>query len=267
MHDRSRQGVIYGIAAYGCWGLIPLYFKSVAYVPPLEVLAHRVAWSLLLLGLLVTLSRRWADFRRAITSKGVILTLAVSTLLLGVNWLTYIYAVSTNQVVEASLGYFLNPLVNVVLGVALLKEPLRGWQMASVGLAVIGVAILGAPPIAITLALSFAFYALLRKHVAVDGMLGLLIETILLVPLAIGYLSVLACDRTFIVRSRRSCHVLETRCQLRRHGHAAAVVHGRRPAAAVFDARFLAIPGARRCSFCWRCWCSTRNCRGEKFWH
>ncbi len=202
MHDRLRQGVVYAIGAYGCWGLIPLYFKTVAQVPPLEVLAHRVVWSLVLLTLLVTLARRWGDFRRTITQRSVLLALAASTLLLGVNWLTYIYAVFSNQVVEASLGYFLNPLVNVVLGVVLLKEPMRGWQMVSVALAVAGVAIFGAPPIAITLALSFAFYGLLRKHVAVDGLLGLFIETILLAPLAIGYIALLtAAGRSAFVAS------------------------------------------------------------------
>jgi chloramphenicol-sensitive protein RarD len=116
------------------------------------------------------------------------LGLATSTLLLGLNWFTYIYAVTTNQVVEASLGYFLNPLVNVLLGVLILKEHLRPWQVASLVLAGVGVAILGAPVIAVTLAVSFAFYGLLRKTLPVDGLLGLYIETVLLVPVAIGYI-------------------------------------------------------------------------------
>ncbi len=210
MDDRSRQGVLCAVAAYGCWGLIPLYFKTVAQVPPLEVLAHRVAWSLVLLALLVTLARRWSAFRRAITDRWVLLTLAGSTLLLGVNWLTYIYAVFSNQVVEASLGYFLNPLVNVVLGVVFLKEAMRPWQMVSVGLAIVGVAIFGAPPIAITLALSFAFYGLLRKHVAVDGLLGLFIETILLAPLAVGYIALLAASgrSAFVASDPATCFKL-----------------------------------------------------------
>jgi chloramphenicol-sensitive protein RarD len=187
--DRAREGVICGILAYGLWGLIPLYFKLVAQVPALEVLAHRVLWSLVLLAAVVTLLRRWSDLRRALTSRRVVLTLCASTLLLSVNWFTYIYAVSTNQVVEASLGYFLNPLVNVLVGVVILKERLRPWQTASIFLAGLGVAIFGAPPIAITLAVSFAFYGLLRKNVAVDGLLGLMIETMLLFPLAACYLA------------------------------------------------------------------------------
>ena len=187
--NQSRVGVIYGLLSYGLWGLIPLYFKLVAHVSPLEVLAHRVLWSLVLLAIVVTLMRRWSALRRALQSKKILLTLVASTMLLSLNWFTYIYAVSTNQVVEASLGYFLNPLVNVLIGVAILKERMRPWQSASVLMAGVGVALLGAPPIALTLALSFAFYGLLRKTVAVDGLLGLFIETMLLLPLALVYIA------------------------------------------------------------------------------
>ena len=172
-HRQARLGVIYGVLSYGLWGLIPLYFKWVAGVPPLEVLAHRVVWSFILLAALIAALGRVKDLRPAFRSPRVMITLAASTLLLALNWFTYIYAVSTNQVIEASLGYFLNPLVNVVLGVAILKEHLRRWQVASLVLATVGVAILGAPLIAVTLAVSFAFYALLRKTVSVDGLLGL----------------------------------------------------------------------------------------------
>ena len=200
-HQKSRQGVIYGVLSYGLWGLIPLYFKWVADVAPAEVLAQRVFWSFVLLAIVVTLLARWGDLDRAMRSRQVLLALAASTMLLALNWFTYIYAVSTNQVVEASLGYFLNPLVNVVIGVALLGERLRPWQLASVLLAAVGVAILGAPPIAVTLAVSFAFYGLLRKTVAVDGLLGLFVETILLAPLALGYI-------LFLEAAGRSAFVL-----------------------------------------------------------
>jgi len=192
LHRSSlRQGVVYGVLAYGLWGLIPLYFKLVSRVPPSEVLAQRVIWSFVLLAVVVTMLSRWADLRRAMARRTVLVALCASTLLLSVNWFTYIYAVSTNQVVEASLGYFLNPLVNVLLGVLILKERMRRWQLASIVLAAAGVAILGAPPIAIVLAGSFALYGLLRKQVAVDGLLGLTIETILLLPLALAYVAFL----------------------------------------------------------------------------
>ncbi len=189
---RSRQGVLYGVLSYGLWGLIPLYFKAVASVSPIEVLAQRVFWSFVFLSIVLTLVRRWDALLRALCNRQVLLALSASTLLLAVNWFTYIYAVSTNRVVEGSLGYFLNPLVNVVIGVTLLKERLRSWQLASVLLAIIGVAILGAPPIAITLALTFAFYGLLRKTVAADGLVGLFVETMLLLPVAAAYLAYLA---------------------------------------------------------------------------
>ncbi len=185
--DPSRQGVIYGVLSYGLWGLVPLYFKLVSSVAPQEVVAQRIVWSFVLLSLVLTLVGRWHEVLPALRSRPVMTALATSTLLLAFNWFVYIYAVSTNQVVEASVGYFLNPLVNVVLGVLVLKEHLRRWQVASVVLAAIGVAILGVPWIAVSLALSFAFYGLLRKQVAVDGLLGLFVETLLLVPLAVGF--------------------------------------------------------------------------------
>ena len=206
-HRRSRQGVIYGVLSYGLWGLVPLYFKWVADVAPTEVLAQRVVWSFVLLAAMVTVLGRWRELRAALVTPKVVLVLLASTMLLALNWFTYIYAVSTNQVVEASLGYFLNPLVNVILGVAILKERLRGWQLASIVLAGIGVVILGAPVIAVTLAVSFAFYGLLRKMVAVDGLLGLTIETILGVPLAIGFIIWLETEgrSAFVLSDKLTC--------------------------------------------------------------
>lgn len=203
----SRQGVIYGILSYGLWGLIPLYFKLVQHVLPEEVLAQRVIWSLVLLAGLVTVLGRWHEVLPALASRKTLVMLSASTLLLAVNWFTYIYAVASNQVVEASLGYFLNPLVNVAIGVVLLGEKLRPWQMASLAMAVIGVAILGAPTIAVVLAVSFAFYGLLRKKVAVDGLLGLFIETALLAPVALSYVAFLQSrgESAFVVDDPATC--------------------------------------------------------------
>ncbi len=185
--DHPRQGVVYGVLSYGLWGLVPLYFKLVASVAPQEVVAQRIVWSFALLAGVITLLGRWRDLRPALRSRPIMAALATSTVLLAFNWFVYIYSVTTNQVVEASIGYFLNPLVNVVLGVVILKEHLRRWQMASVALAGLGVAILGVPWIAVSLALSFAFYGLLRKQVAVDGLLGLFVETLLLAPAALAF--------------------------------------------------------------------------------
>ena len=172
------------------------------------------------------------------------LTLCASTLLLSLNWFTYIYAVSTNQVVEASLGYFLNPLVNVLIGVAILKEHMRLWQSASVLLAGVGVAMLGVPLIALTLALSFAFYGLLRKTVAVDGLLGLFVETLLLLPLALAYIVYLEATHSAAFVLADGADLRRVDGQRRRHRGAAAIVYGRRAAVAIFDARLFAIPGA-----------------------
>jgi chloramphenicol-sensitive protein RarD len=192
----TRRGLILGVGAYGLWGLIPLYFKAVemsGQVPPMEVLANRVLWCLAFLAVVVTLMARWRDAWAALCNRQALLILTASTTLIGINWFTYIYAVSTEQVMQSSLGYFITPLVNVLLGVVFLHERLRGYQVVGITLAAVGVlnlAITGGefPWIALVLAASFSVYGLLRKTVAVDGLMGLLVETILLAPLAFGYL-------------------------------------------------------------------------------
>ena len=208
--NHPRQGVIYGILSYGLWGLVPLYFKLVSEVWPPEVVAQRIWWSFLLLAIVMTLVGRWREVLPALRSRPIMLALGTSTLLLAFNWFVYIYAVSTNQVVEASLGYFLNPLVNVVLGVVILKERLRRWQLGSVALACAGMAILGAPWIAVSLAVSFAFYGLLRKQVAVDGLLGLFVETLLLAPAALAFIGYLAAtgSSAFVTSDPAMCATL-----------------------------------------------------------
>jgi chloramphenicol-sensitive protein RarD len=187
--NHPRQGFIYAVLAYGLWGLVPLYFKLVAAVAPAEVVAQRIFWSFALLALVVTVLRRWRQVLPVLRSPTTMLALAVSTLLLAFNWFVYIYSVSTNQVVEASLGYFLLPLVNVLLGVTILGERLRRWQTFGIALAIVGVLILGVPWIAVSLAVSFAIYGLLRKQVAADALVGLFVETLLLAPPAIGFLA------------------------------------------------------------------------------
>jgi chloramphenicol-sensitive protein RarD len=189
----SRSGLAYGLAAYGLWGLVPLYFKAIARVPPLEVLAHRVVWSVLVLGCLISWGRRWRELARCLRSRAVMPWLMSSTLLIALNWFTFIYGVSTNQILQTSLGYFMTPLVNVLLGQFVLRERLRGGQWCAVALAAVGVLILGLwadtlPWIALTLAASFGLYGLLRKAVAVDGPIGLSVETLLLLPFALAFL-------------------------------------------------------------------------------
>jgi chloramphenicol-sensitive protein RarD len=185
--------VAYGLAAYGWWGLVPIYFRAVAHVAPLEVLAHRTVWSfLLLLGLLAATRpgvRPWAPFRDPRTRA----LLLGTSLLIAANWLVFIWAVTNQRVIEASLGYFINPLVSVLLGRLFLGERLRPAQAVAVALAVAGVvfmtvAIGRVPAVAVALALSFGLYGLLRKKARLGGVEGLLAETGLLLPLALGWL-------------------------------------------------------------------------------
>lgn len=195
--SNSQHGLWYGVAAYGLWGLIPFYFRSLGNVPPIEVLAHRVVWSLTFLVLLITFSRRWPSLLRAVRSRQVLMRLAASAVLIGINWFTYIYAVMTHQVLAASLGYFITPLVNVLLGVIFLGERLRPLQLLGVVLAALGVmnlAVVGAgiPWIALMLTVSFAFYGLLRKTTRIDSTQGLFVETFLLAGPALIVLAWLA---------------------------------------------------------------------------
>ncbi|MEA3011309.1 MAG: chloramphenicol-sensitive protein RarD [Sphingomonadales bacterium] len=181
-----------GLGAYAVWGVLPLYFKTLAHVRPTEIVAHRILWSLFFLGALATLWKKWPGIGRALTTPKVAMTLALTAVLIGINWLVYIYAVVSGHVLEGSLGYYLNPLVNVMLGVFLLKERLSLLQKVAVGLASAGVAILaigagGAIWISLTLAASFATYGFLRKVAPVEALEGLSVETIFLTPLAFGW--------------------------------------------------------------------------------
>ena len=193
----SHYGILYGIAAYGFWGTFPLYFKAVANVPPVEVLAHRALWSFVVLAVLVGLLGRWKELWRELHSRKLIIMLTLSTLFIAANWLMFIYAVGSGHVLQASLGYFINPLVNVLLGVLFLRERLRTRQTLSIGLAVIGVLVLTAivgevPWVALTLALTFSLYALMRKLMPVDGLVSLTVETLIMAPLGLAYLGYLA---------------------------------------------------------------------------
>ena len=191
-HSRTRAGLLYGLGAYLLWGVLPLYFKALTHVAPTEIVAHRILWSLILLGALATLGRRWPAIRAAVTTPKVLMVLVATSVLIGINWLVYIYAVVSGHVLEGSLGYYLNPLVNVLLGVVLLKEKLSRPQMFAVGLAAAGVAVLAAGAgsglwISLTLAGSFALYGFLRKVAPVDSLEGLSVETAILAPLALGW--------------------------------------------------------------------------------
>jgi chloramphenicol-sensitive protein RarD len=191
------RGVLYAAGAYLIWGVFPLYFRALDGIPPLEVLAHRIAWSAAFLVVLVSARRTWPEVLRQLRRPGTLLRLTASALLISANWLIYIWAVHAEHVVDASLGYFVNPLVSVLLGVVFLREPLSRRQVLAVALAGAGVVALVVraghlPWVALSLAVSFGLYGLVRKGTPVDATAGLLGEVAVLLPAALGGLAFIA---------------------------------------------------------------------------
>ena len=187
-------GILYAATAYILWGLFPIYFKALQDVSPLQILWHRIVWAFVLLFIVLAARRQWSWIARVSRQPKILAGFAASALLLSINWYVYISSVNNDHVVDASLGYFMNPLVNVLLGFLVLQERLRPTQWAAVALAAGGVAWLtlqaGHPPwIGLALALSFGFYGLLRKTASLGALEGLSLETLLLFPIALGYLA------------------------------------------------------------------------------
>jgi len=183
----TRLGILLATGAYLIWGLSPIYWKAVGSVPAGQQLAHRILWCALMLGALLSFQRRWPEARAVLRSRRVIWMLLVSTALIATNWLTYLWAVATERILEASLGYFINPLVTVLLGMMFLRERLRRSQGVALALATVGVVILTVrlglvPWISLVLAFSFGFYSLVRKEVQAGPEVGLFVETLLLAP-------------------------------------------------------------------------------------
>ncbi|ATJ82745.1 EamA family transporter RarD [Halomonas beimenensis] len=190
----AAKGVGFGLAAYLMWGCFPLFFALFEGVPAHEILIHRVLWSCLFLAGVVTLLRRWRPVREALARPRRLGRVLACALLIAANWGLYIYAVETRQVLQASLGYFLTPLVNVGLGLLVLRERLGRLQGLAVALAAGAIAmqlvLLGEPPwISLALAMSFGTYGLLRKQVPLDGLSGLFVETLLLLPMGLAALA------------------------------------------------------------------------------
>jgi len=186
-------GLAYSLAAYLAWGLSPVYFKALRPTGPLEILSWRVVASVALLGAMTAVMGRGAEVARSLRDRRRALTYVATTLLISVNWLLYIWSVNSGHLLEASMGYFMNPLVTILLGVVFLKEGLDRRQAVAVALAAVGVAWMVVahgrlPWISLALALSFALYTLLRKQARIDAVAGLLVETSLLAPLAVGWL-------------------------------------------------------------------------------
>lgn len=199
--QRSRQGILLAIGAYTMWGIAPIYFKSIAEVSPLEILSHRVIWSFFLLAALLHFGRHWRSVRDIIKNKTKMMFLVSTAILVGANWLIFIWAVNSNHMLDASLGYYINPLINVLLGMVFLGERLRKLQWFAVVLAACGVLVQlivfgSVPVVAIALAMSFGFYGLLRKKVSVEAQTGLFIETLVMLPAAAIYLLFIASSPT-----------------------------------------------------------------------
>lgn len=197
----TRAGLLYGLGAYLIWGFLPAFFKLLESVTAGEIVAQRIVWSLAFLAVLVLVARRWSGICAALRDRSALLLLSATAALIAVNWLVYVWAVNNGHILAASLGYFLNPLVNVAMGVLLLKERLGRIEIAAVALAAIGVAILAASAgealwISLSLAFSFATYGLLRKIATVDALDGLAVETLILAPFALGWIVWLSSGET-----------------------------------------------------------------------
>ncbi len=195
----TRRGYLYAVSAYGLWGLLPLYFLALAPTSPFEVVPWRILFSLVFCALLITVTRRWRDFVAIVRQPRLVGTMALAGILIYINWQVFLYGALTGHVVETSLGYFINPIVTVFLGVFFLRERLRPAQWVAVGISLIAVAVLAIgygslPWIALVLASSFALYGLIKKTVGnrIDAVTGLTLETAWLTPVAVVQLVVVA---------------------------------------------------------------------------
>ena len=190
----ARAGLVAGLGAYILWGFLPLLFHVLSAAGSITVVANRTIWSLLLVGGIVLLGGRLAEVKAALRDGPTLRSMLISSVLLCANWLIYVWAVDTDQVLEGSFGYFINPLVNVAIGMMFLGERQNRWQWVAIGVAIVAIAIQAVgvghiPFVALSLALTFGFYGFFRKTAKVASTSGLFVETILLLPLAIGYIA------------------------------------------------------------------------------
>ena len=210
----SRGGFPLGLAAYALWGVLPIYFKALSGISPVDIVAHRVLWSLPFLALLITVARGWSKVRSVARRPKTLAMLTLTALLIGANWLLYVYAVTGGHILAASFGYYLNPLANVLLGRFVLRERLSRLQWIAVAVAAAGISVLAAGAlgqlwISLTLCITFALYGLLRKIVPADAVTGLAIETAILFPLAIAWLGwLLAASQPVMGFSNRDAGLL-----------------------------------------------------------
>lgn len=202
--NEHQKGIYYAIAAFVMWGLVPVYFKAVDDVPAFEVLAHRVVWSVVFLGLFLFVKGKLSELTTLKNSPKILLSLGLSALVISINWLVFIWAVSEQRIVETTLGYFINPLINIVFGFFLFSERLRFLQWIAVAIATMAVLyqiiLIGELPwVALTLATSFSIYSVLRKKIPIDSITGLLVETLWLFPMALVYMIWVSSQNNFVL--------------------------------------------------------------------
>jgi chloramphenicol-sensitive protein RarD len=189
----KREGLMAALAAYIVWGFFPLMFLQLEGVDPVLIVAHRIVWSLVVVTGILLLRRWFGEVSLALRDPDTLRRLGASTIFVAINWLTYVWAVENGRVLETSFGYFLNPLVNVLLGMVLLGERQNGWQWVAIGIAAVAmvlqtIGLNGFPWLAVVIAVTFAFYGYFRKTVKVGSAPGLFIETLLLMPISVGYI-------------------------------------------------------------------------------
>ncbi|WP_079710529.1 EamA family transporter RarD [Paraliobacillus ryukyuensis] len=207
-YKEKQIGILSAAGAYLLWGVLPIYWKSINMVPPVTVLAHRVVWSFVFMLILLLILNKWQSFiqecKAILSNKKKWIGLIFSSLVISVNWLLFIWAVNSDHVIQASLGYYINPLISILLGIVVLKERLNKWEIFSVGLAACGVLYLTFyygvfPWVSILLAISFGIYGLLKKIVAISSLYGLTLETLIVFPIALIYLCVTPTDSSSFV--------------------------------------------------------------------
>ncbi|GEN32181.1 chloramphenicol-sensitive protein RarD [Cerasibacillus quisquiliarum] len=215
-NQSTKLGALYAIIAYVLWGVLPIYWKFIDHVGSGEILAHRIIWSFVFMIVLITIVRAWPEFvstcRDMLLHKRRLLAIICASLVISLNWLTYIWAVNNDYIIQASLGYYMNPLISILLAVVVLREKLSAQQVFSVILASVGVILLTVhagvfPWVSIWLAVSFAIYGLIKKVIHMSAMFSLTIETMMVTPIALVYLSLLP-KQTFTLNVFTSTHAL-----------------------------------------------------------
>jgi chloramphenicol-sensitive protein RarD len=193
MHDKKTQGLIYAVAAYSLWGILPVYWKLIDSVFAIEILSNRIVWAFVFTILIIAVTKQWDELKSIVRDKKQIFYIFIASILIAINWGLYIWAVTSDKIVDTSLGYYINPLLVVALGVFIFKEKLNYWTGASLAIASIGVIIKTVqygkiPWISLGLAVSFALYGAIKKSVKASSIVGLTIETAMLVPIASAYI-------------------------------------------------------------------------------